>query len=129
MMLPCVGRERNTLSHRQVPIWGMVMEAACSSGSRSRGAILLTFQKEFPFYPRKQTQSGHRTLSGSCHIRTHAPQQSEPYPIASSARPIKVAGTGRPSDLAVLRLTTVSNLVGSLTAKFHGFEALRTPPL
>ena len=68
-------------------------------------------------------------LSNVClwhHIRTHAPQQSEPYSIASSARPIKVAGTVRPSALAVLRLTSVSNLVGSRTGEFAGFVALRT---
>ena len=41
-----------------------------------------------------------------------------------AARPIKVAV--RRSALAVLRLTSVSNLVGSWTGKSAGFVALRT---
>ena len=46
------------------------------------------------------------------HFRTHARQQFAVYSITSSARASSVGGTVRPSALAVLRLTTSSNLVG-----------------
>src|SRR6202000_2309568 len=40
-----------------------------------------------------------------------------PHSITSSARPSKVAGSVSPSSLAILRFTTISNLVGSCTGR------------
>jgi hypothetical protein len=48
-----------------------------------------------------------------------------PYSITSSACAISVAGTVRPSALAVLRLMTNSNLVGCWTGKSEGLAPLR----
>jgi len=48
-----------------------------------------------------------------------------PYSITSSARPSSIAGMSRPSDLAVLRLMTISNLVGSWTGRSAGLPPLR----
>src|SRR5215216_3916967 len=56
-------------------------------------------------------------MSQKCHDRTHAPQQTPSYSITSSARASTVAGTSRPSVLAVLRLSIVSYLVGSCTGR------------
>src|SRR5262249_54168622 len=51
------------------------------------------------------------------HLRGHS--------ISSSARPSGVAGTSRPSALAVLRLMTNSCLVGACTGRSAGFSPLR----
>ena len=47
------------------------------------------------------------------------------HSITSSARASSVAGTSRPSALAVLRLIAISYLVGACTARFAGFSPLR----
>ena len=47
------------------------------------------------------------------------------YSITSSARASRVAGTSRPSVLAVLRLITISYLVGACTGRSAGFSPLR----
>ena len=47
------------------------------------------------------------------------------YSITSSARASKVGGTSRPSALAVLRLRTVSYLVGCTTGRLATFSPLR----
>src|SRR6516162_10480884 len=47
------------------------------------------------------------------------------HSITSSARASTVAGTSRPSALAVLRLMTVSYLVGACTGRSAGFSPLR----
>src|SRR5262249_37157971 len=47
------------------------------------------------------------------------------HSITSSARAISVAGTSRPSALAVLRLITSSNVVGAWTGKSAGFAPRR----
>src|SRR4051794_12273429 len=54
----------------------------------------------------------HRLDRTSFAWRTHS--------ITSSARPSSVAGTSRPSALAVLRLIRSSNLVGSSTGRSAG---------
>ena len=50
------------------------------------------------------------------------------HSITSSARPTIGSGMVRPSALAVLRLITSSNLVGSMTGKSPGLTPLRTLP-
>ena len=59
------------------------------------------------------------------HFRTHARQQFAVYSITSSARASSVGGTVRPSALAVLRLTTSSNLVGCWIGKLPAFSPRR----
>src|SRR3954454_14142034 len=59
------------------------------------------------------------------HERTHAPQQTADHSITSSARASSVAGTSRPSALAVLRLIINSYLVGACTGRSAGFSPLR----
>src|SRR5262249_7141470 len=46
------------------------------------------------------------------------------YSIPSSARATSLSGTVRPSAFAVLRLATVSNLVGACTGRSAGFSPL-----
>lgn len=41
-----------------------------------------------------------------CHRRTHAPQQTPPYSITSSASAVSVAGISSPIDFAVFKLMT-----------------------
>src|SRR6476619_933388 len=51
------------------------------------------------------------------------------HSITSSARASSVGGTSRPSALAVLRLTTRSNLVGCMTGRSVGLSPLRMRPV
>ena len=60
-----------------------------------------------------------------CQKRTCLHQGNNPYSITSSAWASSVAGTVRPSALAVLRLMTSSNLVGCWTGKSDGLAPLR----
>src|SRR4030095_8737927 len=60
----------------------------------------------------------------------HAAEQREEgassyHSMTSSARASKVSGTVRPSALAVLRLITSSNLVGTWTGSSAGLSPLR----
>src|SRR5579872_4821682 len=48
-----------------------------------------------------------------------------PHSITSLARASNVGGIARPSDLALLRLMTNSNLVGSSTGRSAGFTPAR----
>jgi hypothetical protein len=57
-------------------------------------------------------------LPASGRTRTSAGRLSS---ITSSARASSGGGTSRPSALAVLRLMTSSNLVGSITGRSAGF--------
>src|ERR1700738_1205202 len=73
---------------------------------------------------------GPALLVTQCHKRTNAPQQTTHrvaiiYPITSSASASNVGGISRPSALAVLRLITSSNLVGSWTGRLAGFVPFR----
>jgi hypothetical protein len=62
----------------------------------------------------------HRLDRTSFAWRTHS--------ITSSAMASRVGGIVRPSTLAVLRLTTNSNLVGCITGRSAGFSPLRIRP-
>jgi hypothetical protein len=55
----------------------------------------------------------------------NANQAAPPYSITSSAMASNVGGTVMPSALAVLRLITSSNLVGSRTGRSAGFSPRR----
>src|SRR5262249_22595598 len=59
---------------------------------------------------------------------TQMPQGGHPphHSITSSARASSVAGTSRPSTLAVARLMTNSNLVGCITGRSDGLAPRRT---
>jgi hypothetical protein len=72
-----------------------------------------------------RTQVGRRERSEMCQFRTHAPQQAIPYSITSSARASNVEGTSKPSAIAVIRLTTSSNLIGCSTGRSAGFVPRR----
>src|SRR5262249_21523269 len=50
------------------------------------------------------------------------------HSITSSAATSSLSGTWRPSALAVLRLSTSSNLVGCMTGRSAGFSPLRMRP-
>src|SRR5215472_10233061 len=76
----------------------------------------------------KQTSELSRVMSALCQKRTYAAQQILAYSITLSARVSKVAGTSMPSDLAVCRLMTNSNLVDCATGKSAGLAPLRTLP-
>jgi hypothetical protein len=67
-----------------------------------------------------------RTLSATFGLMHRGSQHL--YSITSSARASTVAGTSRPSALAVLRLMTNSNLVGCNTGRSAGFSPLRMRP-
>jgi hypothetical protein len=57
MMLPLRWAGAQTLSVTGRCRYGTVMESACSSGSRSRWSIMLTFQKNVCITPQKQTSA------------------------------------------------------------------------
>jgi transposase len=59
---------------------------------------------------------------------TYAVQQIALYSITSSARASRVAGTSRPSVLAVLRLMNSSTFVTCWTGRSAGFSPLRMRP-
>src|SRR6516165_4636430 len=56
----------------------------------------------------------------SCHNLRLSPKPEKGYSITSSARSSIDVGTVRPSALAVLRFTTISNLVGNWTGRSAG---------
>src|SRR5262249_16234303 len=55
----------------------------------------------------------------------HCDERAPPHSISASARARNVGGTSRPSALAVLRLTTSSNLFGVCTGSSPGFVPRR----
>jgi hypothetical protein len=68
-------------------------------------------------------ESGLKTDIAGCPVRAKKRHRLA-YSITSSARVSSVAGTVRPSDLAVLRLITSSNLVGCSTGRLAEHEAM-----
>ena len=52
-----------------------------------------------------------------------------PYSITSSARTSRIGGTSTPSALAVLRLMTISKVVGCTTGRSAGFSPLTMRPV
>jgi hypothetical protein len=80
-------------------------------------------------YVRSSPKSGDKADIAGLRIRAitgrEQMQQSQCYSITSSARASSASGTVRPSALAVLRLSTVSYLVGACTGRSAGFSPLR----
>jgi hypothetical protein len=74
------------------------------------------------------TESGHVRCNYGCPLWANSGHCTS-YSISSSARPISVFGTVRPSALAVLRLMINSNLVACTTGNSAGFSPLRTLPI
>ena len=72
-----------------------------------------------------RTRRNLRARSAKCLSTPWSSSLAPPYSITSSARARSVAGTSRPSDLAVLRLITNSYLVGACTGRSAGFWPLR----
>src|SRR5262245_28547708 len=68
---------------------------------------------------RRERPRGHSTAE-------HGYESAPVHSITSSARASSVAGTSRPSALAVLRLRIVSYLVGASTGRSVGFSPFRT---
>jgi hypothetical protein len=80
------------------------------AGPRVRGAAIMGR------HPKTFTQPDSCAAASGC------------YSITSSARASSEAGTAIPSDFAVLRLITISNLVGCSTGRSDGFVPLRILP-
>jgi hypothetical protein len=70
--------------------------------------VVLTVGQPLPVYPDQRTSSDRRGWSGSCQSAT----SEVGYSITSSASANTLAGNSSPSDFAVLRFKTISNLVG-----------------
>src|SRR5262249_30159889 len=65
-----------------------------------------------------------RNRPSSCRAAEQCHDLAPPHSITSSARASSVGGISKPSALAVTRLTTSSNLVGSATGRSAGFSPL-----
>ena len=72
-------------------------------------------------------ESGHSARLAACPLCANS-GHSAIHSITSSALVSSAGGMGRPSDFAVLRLKTSSNLVGCTTGRFAGFSPLRMRP-
>jgi hypothetical protein len=84
----------------------------------------LTARRSLPVFPDKQTFSTSVGMSQRCQYR-----KSTTYSITSSAATSKAFGMARPSALAVLKLTTRSNLVGCNTGNAAGIVPARILPV
>jgi hypothetical protein len=63
----------------------------------------------------------------ACNASAHA--AAGPGEQREEVAPVEDVGTSSPSALAVLRLTTISNLVGSIMGKSPTFSSLRMRPV
>jgi len=95
-------------------------------GIRLDSRLTLTVRRTLPVFPHEQTSAAPVGMSQRCHNRTHAPQQTARYSITSSASCKNDSRSERPRALAVLRLTTSSNLTGDCAGKLPGGSPLRT---
>jgi hypothetical protein len=91
-----------------------VIERSAAQNSDHRPRRLLRARQQ---RPRKRRAAEQRDERASSHS------------ITSSARASSMGGTVRPSILAVLRLSTNSNLVGCITGNSAGLAPLRTRPV
>src|SRR5262245_60774705 len=89
----------------------IVVRGSCSDVSDARGlGRLLRARRERP---------------RGCRPAEERDERAALHSITSSARASSLAGTSRPSALAVLRLTCSSNLVGCCTGRSAAFAPLR----
>src|SRR5262249_29356298 len=79
-------------------------------------------------YVRSSIQRAPQRHGGSSRLIYLSRAEASAYSITSSARASSVGGTSRPIVLAVCRLMTNSNLVGSWTGISAGFSPLRMRP-
>jgi hypothetical protein len=104
--MPALGQKQNVQRTSPCPLWVISRHVQCTNPC--------------PLYSQKQTCAVQLGMSAMGQKRTSAV-----YSITSSARPISVFGTLRPSALAVLRLITSSYLVGACTGRSPAFSPLR----
>ena len=93
----------------------------------SHASTVSTFRVHVRF---RQLRTYHRMklCRRSAKSRPEQVQQKLRYSMTSSAIAISDGGTSRPSALAVLRLSTSSNLVDCTTGRSAGFSPLRIRP-
>ena len=82
-----------------------------------------------PLRPESRQRGCASVRSALCQKRTNAPQQKSHHSIMSSARVSSVAGSSRPSDWAVVRLTNSSIFVDCSTGKLASFSPFKTRPV
>ena len=87
--------------------------------------VIVVMSATRPLFLRKQTFVPDLAMSRKCQNRPDDRSKQRRYSITSSARASTVAGTSRPSALAVLRLMTNSNLVGCSIGRSAGLAPLR----
>ena len=78
------------------------------------------FHNRSALLPNSRRRSGHLKPTVSAKTGREQLRRGSRYSITSSARASSVGGTSMPSTLAVLRLMTNSNLVGSCTGRSEG---------
>src|SRR5215470_13211014 len=99
------------------PVCVQVGRVAAHKPNSRQLARLLRARRERPRNVRRRRTTEQRYELAAFHLRVHS--------ITSSARASTVAGTSRPSALAVFRLITSSYLVGACTGRSAGFSPLR----
>ena len=103
----------------QIPI---AQCAAFSAPHPPRVLSLAAFARRPLLYVAPMSLAGIRNPQ---HNRTHAPQQTDLYSITSSALASSSGGMVNPRVLAVLRLTSMLNLVGCWTGRSPGLSPLK----
>jgi len=94
-----------------IPVLAPLFEFALDVSVGSKGEMLAG-SRCFPLRPQQRTLLNRCGMSVRCHIQTCAS-----YSITSSALDSSVGDTSRPSDLAIFRFSTSSNLVGCPTGR------------
>src|SRR5262245_3756356 len=111
---------------RHVPTFGIagLVEAVAERSCPARGSNGRRGVKERDHRPRRLLRARRERPRG-CRAAEQRDELAAPHSITSSARASSVAGTSRPSALAVLRLIKNSNLVAWSTGRSAGFSPLR----
>ena len=104
-------------THRAPPTAISCLGAFRTPAASARGGIVIPGVQK----PAHSTQAA---VSRCSNMRG----QSQTYSITSSARASSVGGTSRPRPFAVLRLMTISKIVGWITGRSAGFSPLRMRP-
>jgi hypothetical protein len=97
--------------------------AMCAAGGRRGNPHVGSRARQWPPSGIKMVTRSFRSRASCCaHVRDRRDELPLPYSITSSARCWRNQGTSRPSALAVLRLMTISNLLGACTGRSAGFS-------